>query len=85
MVEGSPAHPARSPGRGLERRQEEVAPRPRRVPSVGDVTVERRVAGAAIPAGPGRTDRRIDDRVDRRALLGGCGGADDVKVHGCRV
>ena len=69
----------------FERGEQQVPVRPGVVTAVGDVPVERRVARAAVPAGPRRPDVRIEDGVDRRTLIGGRGGADDVEIHRGRV
>ena len=85
MVEGAPAHPARLSGGGFERREEEVAARPRLVAPAGDVAVETGIARTAGPAIAGGPDLRVEDGIDRGPLLGARGGTDDVEVHGSRV
>ena len=72
LVEGRLADPADARLDGVERRQQEVAPVARRVPSPGAMSVE---AGLARPG----------DRLDRGALDGAGEGTDDMEVHRGRV
>ena len=83
VVQGAAGDPALVLLDRLEGRQQEVAPRPGRVPAVGHVPLAR----LALAAGPARrgTDLGIEDRVDRRTLAGRGSRADDVQVHGGRV
>ena len=65
VVERAATDPALARRRGLERREQQVASRPRVVPAVGDVALGRDVASAAVPAAPARA--RSPGRAPRRS------------------
>ncbi len=64
----------------LEDRQQQVPMAPRAVSAARDVAIDRR-ALAPVPAPTGRADQRVEERVDRGALLGRGRRPDDMEVH----
>ena len=85
VVERAAADPPDAPGRGVERGEQQVPAGAGVVPAMCRVALGRDVADAPVPAAARGADLRVEDGVDRGALVRGRGGADDVEVHRRRV
>ena len=72
VVEGALADPAHPALHRVERGQQQVAPRPRRVASPSGATVGARAALRPLPARAGRSEHGVDRSPLRRATAGPC-------------